>query len=146
MSLEDEQRLLHEICRNSSMGTEAIHQVLKDVYDEELAYELNIEAGKMKEFERKAAVRLQQNGDEQAETNPAAKSMLKTAIRMKTVFQNNTSHIADMMQKGNRRGAEELKKAIHKYKNAGIYATELAKEMVDFEEENLKKLQSYLEE
>lgn len=145
MSLEDEQRLLHEICRNSSMGVEAIHQVLKDVYDEELAYELNIEAGKMKEFERKAGARLQQNGDEQAETNPAAKSMLKAAIRMKTVFQNNTSHIADMMQKGNRRGAEELKKAIHKYKDAGIYATELAKEMVDFEEENLKKLQSYLE-
>lgn len=145
MSLEDEQSLLHEICRNSSMGVEAIHQVLKDVYDEELAYELNIEAGKMKEFERKAGARLQQSGDGPAGTNPAAKSMLKTAIRVKTVFQNNTEHIADLMQKGNRRGAEELKKAIHKYKDAGIYATELAKEMVDFEEENLKKLQSYLE-
>ena len=124
---------------------EAIHQVLKDVYDEELAYELNIEAGKMKEFERKAGIRLQQKGSERAETNPAARSMLKTAIRMKTVLKNNTSHIADMMQKGNRRGAEELKNAIHKYKDAGIYATELAKEMVDFEEENLRKLQSYLE-
>lgn len=146
MTLEDEQRLLHEICRNSSMGVEAIHQVLKDVYDEELAYELNIEAGKMQEFERKAGKRLKENGSEPSKTKPAAKSMLKTAIRMKTTFQNNTTHIADMMRKGNRRGAEELKKAMHKYKDAGIYATELAREMIDFEEDNLKKLKSYLEE
>ena len=46
--------------------------------------------------------------------------------------------IAEMMQKGNRRGAEELKNAIHRYKNAGIYATELAKDVIDFEEKNLK--------
>ena len=31
MSENDEERLLHEICRNSSMGREAIQQVLKDV-------------------------------------------------------------------------------------------------------------------
>ena len=47
MSENDEERLLHEICRNSSMGREAIQQVLKDVYDEEFAYELHVQAGKM---------------------------------------------------------------------------------------------------
>lgn len=146
MNPEDEQRLLHEICRNSNMGVEAIHQVLKDVYDEEFAYELNIEAAKMKEFERKAGGRLKESGTAAGETKPVTKSMLKTAIRMRTAFQNSTSHVAQMMQSGNRRGADELKKAIHKYKDAGIFATELAKEMVDFEEENLRKLQSYLEE
>ena len=47
------------------------------------------------------------------------------------------------MGKGNERGVKELKNAIHKYRNAGIYATELAKEMVDFESDNLRKMYTY---
>lgn len=144
MNDKDEERLLHEICRNSSMGVEAIDQVLKDVYDEEFAYELNVEANRMKEFERKANARLNQNGKDASEPKPMTKRMLKTAVKMKTAFSDKTSHIADLMQKGNQRGVDELKKAIHKYKDAGIYATELAKEMIDFEEENLKKLDGYM--
>ena len=51
MNENDEERLLHEICRNASMGREAISQVVKDVYDEEFAYDLHVQAGKMREFE-----------------------------------------------------------------------------------------------
>lgn len=144
MNRNDEERLLHEICRNSSMGLEAIDEVLKDVYDEEFAYELHAEAGRMKEFEKKAAERLEKDGKKASDTRPMTKKMLKAAVKMKTALSYETSHVADMMQKGNQRGADELKKAIHKYKDAGIYATELAKEMVDFEEENLKKLDSFM--
>lgn len=140
MNENDEDRLLHEICRNSGMGVEAIQQVLKDVYDEEFAYELHAEAGKMREFEQKAGERLNQNGKEAGKTKPMAAKMLKSAVKMRTVVTDSTSHMAELMQKGNRRGAEELKKAIHKYKDAGVYATELARDMVDFEEDNLKKL------
>ena len=146
MTQKDEDDLLHEICRNASMGVEAIHEVLKDVYDEEFAYELNVQADKMQQFGRKAGMRLRENGSEPSEPKVLSTAMLKTAIRMKTMVQNKTADVADMMCKGNERGAKELKHAIHKYKNAGIYATELAKEMVDFEEENLRKMGSYLDE
>ena len=47
MTQKDENYLLQEICRNSGMGVAAINQVLKDVYDEEFAYELNVQADKM---------------------------------------------------------------------------------------------------
>ena len=52
MTQKDEDDLLHEICRNASMGVEAIHEVLKDIYDEEFAYELNVQADKMQQFGR----------------------------------------------------------------------------------------------
>lgn len=146
MTQKDEDDLLHEICRNASMGVEAIHEVLKDIYDEEFAYELNVQADKMQQFGRKAGMRLRENGEEPAEPKPISTAMLKTAIRMKTMVQNKTGDMADLMYKGNDRGARELKHAIHKYKDAGIYATELAKEMIDFEEENLQKMRSYLDE
>ena len=69
--------------------------------------------------------------------------MLVTAIRMKQALQNRTEDVADLIGKGNERGVKELKNAIHKYRNAGIYATELAKEMVDFESDNLRKMYTY---
>lgn len=50
MTQKDENYLLQEICRNSGMGVAAINQVLKDVYDEEFAYELNVQADKMEQF------------------------------------------------------------------------------------------------
>lgn len=140
---KDENSLLHEICRNSSMGVEAIHEVLKDIYDEEFAYELNIQADKMEQFGRKAGLRLIQNGSEPEEPGVITTAMLKTSIKMKKALQNKTEDVAGMIEKGNERGVKELKHAIHKYRNAGIYATELAKEMVDFEEDNLRKMQSY---
>ncbi|MCD8365967.1 MAG: hypothetical protein LUC83_09230 [Clostridiales bacterium] len=143
MSENDEERLLHEICRNSSMGREAIRQVLEEVYDQEFAYELHLEAAKMKEFENKANSRLNKNGKEEAAAKPVAERMLKSAVKMRTAFSDQTAHVAGMMQKGNLRGADELKKAIHKYKDAGVYATELAREMIDFEEENQNRLEAY---
>ena len=60
MTQKDEDDLLHEICRNASMGVEAIHEVLKDIYDEEFAYELNVQADKMQQFGRKAGMRLRE--------------------------------------------------------------------------------------
>ena len=47
MTQKDENYLLQEICRNSGMGVAAINQVLKDVYDEEFAYELNVQADRI---------------------------------------------------------------------------------------------------
>ena len=69
--------------------------------------------------------------------------MLVNEIRMKQSLQNRTEDVADLIGKGNERGVKELKNAIHKYRNAGIYATELAKEMVDFESDNLRKMYTY---
>ena len=85
---KDENGLLHEICRNSSMGVEAIHEVLKDIYDEEFAYELNIQADKMEQFGRKAGLRLIQNGSEPEEPGVITTAMLKTSIKMKKALQN----------------------------------------------------------
>ena len=136
MTQKDENYLLQEICRNSGMGVAAINQVLKDVYDEEFAYE-------MEQFARKAGIRLRENGSEPSEPKPIATAMLVTAIRMKQALQNRTEDVADLIGKGNERGVKELKNAIHKYRNAGIYATELAKEMVDFESDNLRKMYTY---
>ncbi|WP_294783425.1 hypothetical protein [uncultured Eubacterium sp.] len=143
MTQKDENNLLHAICKNSNMGVDAIHEVLKDIYDEEFAYELNVQADKMEQFGRKARIRLCANGSEPAQPKPLTTAMLKTSIRMQKVLQNKTEDVADMMEKGNERGVKELKHAIHKYRDAGIFATELAKEMIDFEEDNMRKMKTY---
>ena len=99
MTQKDENYLLQEICRNSGMGVAAINQVLKDVYDEEFAYELNVQADKMEQFARKAGIRLRENGSEPSEPKPIATAMLVTAIRMKQALQNRTEDVADLIGK-----------------------------------------------
>lgn len=142
MNEKDDQRLLHEICRNSGMGLEAIDAVLKDVYDEELAYELHQEADQMRKFSRKASERLQKEGSK-ADEKPLVKKMLRASIHMKTAMKGGTKDVAEMMEKGNEKGMDQLKNSIHKYKKAGIFATELAKEMIAFEEQNVKMMQKF---
>ena len=88
-------------------------------------------------------MRLRENGSEPSEPKPIATAMLATTIRMKQALQNRTEDVADIIGKGNERGVKQLKNAIHKYRNAGIYATELAKEMADFEADNLRKMHTY---
>ena len=97
MTQKDENYLLQEICRNSGMGVAAIIQVLKDVYDEEFAYELNVQADKMEQFARKAGIRLRENGSEPSEPKPIATAMQVTAIRMKQALQNRTEDVADLI-------------------------------------------------
>ena len=44
----------------------------------------------------------------------------------------------------NQKTSDHLKYVIHEWKEAGLYATELAKEIIDFEEAAAKKLKIYL--
>lgn len=144
MRQEDEKKVLQEVYRNARTDLDVIDAVLAKVYDEELAYDLNLKAAKMREFLRRSSDRLNQCGDPFPETGRGtAGSVRKVTTRVRTMLHGETVHVARMMQEGSKKGAESLKNAVHRYRNAGIYATELAKEMIDFEEETLRKLRSY---
>ena len=145
MRQEDEKKILQEVYRNARTDLDVIDAVLAKVYDEELAYDLNLKAAKMREFLRRSSDRLNQCGNPFPETgrNGTAGNVRKVTTRVRTMLHGETVQVARMMQEGSKKGAESLKNAVHRYRNAGIYATELAKEMIDFEEETLRKLRSY---
>ncbi|MFP3154575.1 hypothetical protein LQZ18_09135 [Lachnospiraceae bacterium ZAX-1] len=144
MIRNEEVSVLNESCRNSRMAVEAINTVLNKVYDEELAYDLNLQANKYREFQRKAEKKLREQGRKPKEEKAVSKAMLWTGIQVNTLLNTSTSHVADMVIQGRAKGITELMKVTHNNKNAGSYANELANELMDFEEKNIEKLKRYL--
>ena len=144
MISNEEKSVLHESCRNTRMAINAIDTVLNKVYDEELAYDLNCQANKYRELERKIHRTMKKEGVKPKEGSRIEKARLWSSIQAGTLLNTSTSHVADMMIQGNVRGITDLMKATHNNKVSGSYANELANELMDFEEKNIEKLKSYL--
>ena len=70
--------------------------------------------------------------------------MLKGGIQANTLLNTSTSHIAELMIQGSNRGLTSMWKALNHYENAGNESTELARELMDFEEKTIEKLKKYL--
>lgn len=144
MIRNEEIYVLHESCRNTRMALNAIDTVLNKVYDEDLAYDLNCQANRFREMERKIHKAMQREGIQPKEGSRMEKAMLWSSIQASTLLNTSTGHVADMMIQGNTRGITDLMKATHNNKVTGSYANELANELMDFEEKNIQKLKTYL--
>ena len=60
------------------------------------------------------------------------------------MLNDSTSHIAELMIKGNNRGLTDMWKIMNHHKNAGKESVEVAKELMDFEEKCIQSLKVYL--
>ena len=144
MIRNEEVSVLKESRRNTRMAIDAIDTVLNKVYDEDLAYDLNCQANKFRELDRKIQRTMRREGITPKEGSRVEKAMLWSSIQANTLLNTSTSHVADMMIQGNTRGITDLMKVTHNNKIAGSYANELANELMDFEEKNIEKLKTYL--
>lgn len=144
MISNEEINVLHENSRNTRMALDSIHTVLNKVYDEDLAYDLNCQANKYRELERKNDRALMKEGLLPREGSKLEKAMLWSSIQANTLLNTSTAHVADMMIQGTTRGITDLMKVTHNNKVQGSYANEIANELMEFEEKNIEKLKSYL--
>lgn len=144
MISNEEADVLQETCRNTRMALDSIETVLNKVYDEDLAYDLNCQANKYRELQRKAERAMMKEGITPGEGSKLEKAMLWSSIQANTLLNTSTGHVADMMIQGNTRGITELMKATHNNKVKGSYVNEIANELMDFEEKNIEKLKTYL--
>lgn len=136
--------ILDSTLKNSKMAIQAIQTVINRVEDEELAYELNCEADKYKKIGQKALRKLKDSHVEIQEDSLPQKVMLKSSIQAKTMINNNTERIADMMIQGSTKGITDLTKVLNQNKSASRTVCEIANELVAFEENNIERLKTYL--
>ena len=78
------------------------------------------------------------------QSNALTDAMLKTGIHYNTMLNTSTGHIAEMMIKGSNEGILEMEKVLKHNENAGERPTALAKQLIDFEQSNIKRLKDYL--
>lgn len=140
----EDMAVLNEAYRNSKMGVETINAIIRKVYDEDLALDLNRQAVRFLSFEDKVTEKIREANQRPETSSPVGKAMLWTSIQANTLLNTSTEHVADLMIQGNTRGITDLMKTVKSNKGAKKEYCELAEELMDFEEKNIEQLKSYL--
>lgn len=141
LSVVDE-KLLREACKTCSEAARHIESVLSKVEDEDLSDDLNRQLGRYIGFIRKAEKRLEKEGKMPYEDSIIDKMKIWSKVQRSTLFNNSTKHIADILIEDNSKGIAYMLKALHDYPKSAC--CEFAKELVEFEEQNVEQLKYYL--
>jgi len=141
---KEEINIYREIQKNTEMAITAIDTISDKIYDDSLSRQLARESLKYSEIRSKAIDKLLQGKVETYKVRPLDDFMLKSSINMNTMLNTSTGHIAELMIQGSNRGIVDMCKILNKYPELNGQATEMAKELMDFEERNIARLKKYL--
>ena len=141
---KDDVELLREIQKNTEMGLHALEIMETKVYDDKLSLQLIRESFKYGELHDRAKAQLLAAKQMPEPENKIARMMLSASINGSTLLNTTTSHVAELMIRGSNMGLSSLWKAMNHNDQAGEQSMELARELMDFEENNIKELRKYL--
>ena len=140
----DDAAIYREIEKNAEMGIKAIETLTPKLSDDAFALQLSRQELKYSELRDKARQEMLEGRGETYQANGVSDLMLNGSIQANPLLNTSTSHIAEIMIKEENRGLTSMWKALNHFGNAGNASTELARELMDFEEESIEKLKKYL--
>ncbi len=133
-----------EIQRNTDMAMKAIDTISDKVFDDGLAMHIARQAIKYSEIHNEATKQLVAAKAVSYQGNHLSDMMLKAGIHYNTLLNTSTGHIAELMIKGSNMGVLEMEKILNHNEEAGAKSTSLARQLIDFEGNNVKRLIKYL--
>lgn len=140
----DDAKILQEVQRNTEVGMTAIDTILDKIGDDEFSLQLAKQSLHYSELHNRALDQILQNEGEVYRGSQLTDMMIKGSIHANTALNISTGHLAEMMIQGSNRGITSMWKVMKHNSLATDAAVELAKELVDFEQENIERLREYL--
>ena len=142
-----EVNVLDELNKGASMGKDAIHYIMDKVEDDSLKKELNRQYHKYKvisdEIHKLYPEYAENEESEPHETNAMTRFMTWAGIEMKTMNDDTTSHLAEILMQGTNMGIIEGRRLLnHKGEDENI--NRLLDEYVEMQEEAVEKLKEFL--
>lgn len=141
---QDDARILKEVQRNTEMGMTAIDTILDKIGDDEFSLQLSKQSLRYSEIHNKALDQILKNEGDVYRGSQIADMILRGSIHANTVLNISKEHLAEMMIQGSNRGITSMWKAMKHNQLATDDAVELARELVDFEEESIQRMKEYL--
>ena len=125
------EEILAEIYRNCQLALTSIADILPAIEDEKIKAEILRQHEEYEKISAKAAVIAKNKGLELKEPNPLKKAMMWGSIKMNTLTDNSTPHIAEMMIQGTVMGITALKTSLSDSEGYGDgEIIELLKELI----------------
>lgn len=141
---KNEVNVLDELNKGACMGRDAIHFILDKVKDNDLKKELNRQYAKYKDITDKIAkVYPEYSEKEPHETNAMNRFMTWSGIEMKTMNDDSTSKIAEILLQGTNMGIIEGRRLLNN-NTSDKEVAELLREYVDMQEDAVEKLKEFL--
>lgn len=141
---KDKVNVLDELSKGASMGKDAIHFILDKVKDEDLRKELNNQYEKYQEISEKIKkIYPEYSDDKPHEAGAMTKAMTWYNVEMKTLKDDSTSKIAELLLQGTNMGIIEGRRLLNN-KGTNEEINSLVREYVDMQEEAVEKLKPFL--
>ncbi len=141
---KDDINLLRAIQKNTEMSLHALENLTEKVYDDNFALMLTRESFKYGELHDRAKAQLLAASQRPEPENRVSRLALSASLHANTLLNTTTSRLAEMMIRTSSGGLSSLWKAMNHNADAGEKSTELARELMDFEESNIRELKKYL--
>jgi hypothetical protein len=140
----NEINVLDELNKGACMGRDAIHFILDKVSNTELKKELNTQYDKYIEILDKISEMYPEYSEEEPhKTSAMNKVMTWYGIEMKTMMDDSTSKIAELLLKGTNMGIIEGRRLLN-HKGTDKNVQKLVEQYVDMQEDAVEKLKQFL--
>ena len=138
--------LLQDIYSNVKMGSDSIINLLPKIKDDDMKMFMTSQLDQYEKYAQDVKNQLTSQGIEPKEVNPVSKLSAKIGMEMKSLQDNTTSHMAEMMVQGSTMDVTDLLQKVSVYENCPECknSVSLAKEIVAFEERNIEKMKEFL--
>lgn len=141
---ENEVNVLDELNKGACMGKDAIHFIMDKVKDDGLKQELNRQYDKYKDISDKICRLYPEYSEKEPhETSTMNKVMTWYGIEMKTMMDDTTSKLAELLLQGTNMGIIEGRRLLnHKGTDPEVHS--LVQEYVAMQEDAVEKLKQFL--
>ena len=141
---QNDLNVLDEVNKGATMGMDAISYVSEKVKDGDFKQVLDVEYNKYKDVSNRVN-KLYSNysSKEPHETNAMNKMMTWYGIQMKTMTDDTTSKLSELLMQGTNMGIIEGRKILNK-KKINDEVSEIIEEFVGMQEKNVELLKEYL--
>ena len=139
-----EVKVYREIQRNADAAMKAIDTIADKVEDEELSLQISRQSLKYSELHNEAVKQLINDRTRPYQSNHLSDALLKTGIRYNTMLNTSTSHLAELLIKEGNHGILEMEKVLKSNRGADEKSTLLARQLIEWEESNVRSLKDYL--
>ena len=137
--------VLDELNKGACMGRDAIHFIMDKVKDDNLRKELNRQYAKYKETNEKICkLYPEYNEGEPHKTGTMNKVMTWYGIEMKTLLDDSTSKIAELLMQGTNMGIIEGRRLLNQNPDAAEDVKKVLDDFVKMQEDSVETLKKYL--
>ena len=141
---QDTVRLLRECDAGVKMGISSIEDVLDHVQADKLRKRLTNCKAEHRKLEKEIRSQLDRFHDDGKAPNPMAKGMSWMKTNVKMTLDNSDSTIANLMTDGCNMGVKSLNKYLNEYEAADEVSKDIAKRLINLEEQLAIDIRKYL--